>query len=111
LPASDDGGILNATLTWIGGNGTVISPNPSTVVNQILSLNSPRPVGALLDTSDYTTIDHVTSGLIAGTASRVIGNVRTPVPTTNRVPDAGSSLALFGLAITAVHCARRKLNR
>jgi hypothetical protein len=110
LPASDDPGLLNATFTWIGGNGTVISPNSTTVVNQILTLSSPVAVGSL-DTSDYTTIDHVTSGLVAGTQSRVIGTVRTPVTTTTTVPDTGSSLALFGMALTVVQCARRKLSR
>ena len=110
LPASDDPGVLNVTLTWTGGNGVVVSPGPSSIVNQLLQLSSPLPVGSLIDSSEYTTIDHVTSGLVAGTTSRVIGTVRTPAPGST-VPDGGSSMALFGLALGAVQCVRRKLSR
>jgi hypothetical protein len=110
LPANDDPGLLNATFTWIGNSGTIVSPNSTTVANQILTLSSPEALGSL-DTSDYTTIDHVTSGLVAGTPSRVIGTVRTPVATPKAVPDTGSTLALFGMALTMVECARRKISR
>jgi len=113
LPAIDDPAQLNATLTWTGGNGVVLSPDPASVHNQSLTLSSPRPVAATIINSDYTTIDQVSSGLVAGTDSKVFGSVATPTtgPGIPTVPDSSSTLALSSFALASLSAFRRTLRR
>jgi len=108
LPATDNPSVLNATFTWVGGNSAVISANPSTLVNQLFGLSSPGSISAMT-AADYTTIDHVTSGLVAGTQSRVIGSIAVPSSVVT-VPDAGTTVALLGCALLSLGGLRRKLS-
>ena len=109
LPATDSPSKLNVTLTWTGANGTVMSPDPTTTTVATLTLHSPTSV-AVGGTADYTTIDQVTSGLVAGTDSRVIGSTIVP-PRPPTVPDGGMTLALLGFASPGIEGLRRKLSK
>jgi hypothetical protein len=107
LPATDNASVLNATFTWTGAAGTVISPNPATTVGFTFQLESPGSFSPFL--SEYTSIDQATSGEgIAGTDSKVIGSITVPLfPQT--VPDGGMTLMLLGSAVSGLALLRRKL--
>jgi hypothetical protein len=106
LPATDNAATLNATFTWTGAAGTVVSPDANTSVAFNFTLGSPLSSAASA-LAAYTSIDQVTSGQVAGTDSRVICSIRVPqaVP----VPDGGTTIALLGFALTAVEGTRRLL--
>jgi hypothetical protein len=102
LPSVDSPGVLNVTFTWTGGtvNFGPLASGPFTFV-----LHS--PLAAIPIDHDYTSLDHIATGLTAGNESRVIGSVAGP----QTVPEGGSALALLGLALAGVEGVRRKFRK
>jgi hypothetical protein len=100
LPSIDNPGVLNVTFTWNDGtmNLGALPQGPFTLV-----LHS--PLGVIPETHDYTSLDHIATGLTAHDDSRVIGSVAGPLT----VPDGGSAVALLGVALVGVEGLRRKL--
>jgi hypothetical protein len=100
LPSVDNPSVLNVTFTWT--DGTInLGPGPLGAFTFVLH----SPLAAIPVDHDYTSLDHIASGLTAGNESRVIGSVAGPLT----VPDGGSAVALLGLALASVEGLRRKL--
>jgi len=103
LPAIDNPGVLNVTFTWTGATTPMTAPLG--VADFTLTLTSPLlGVGGI---SDYTSIDHVNGGPLAGQSSRVIGPIQTPAGPT--IPDGGTTVMLLGAALSGLGLIRRKL--